>query len=115
MYSKNKLSKTTLRVRNFQVGETIEAKVRRIKHNREPIEEGAPLIFTDPENGTPPLLNPRTDRFDLALDSIDKVEKDNIAKGDGAGDLSEKSSGSDKKPEKVKGKPKTDTPPKADK
>lgn len=111
MYSKNKITKGTLKVNNSSVGETIEQKMRRVLKSGEPIEEGAPAIFTDPEGGVPPLTNVRTDRFDLALDAIESTEKHEIAKTDGAAEVKEaeekpkkgnKSKDSETKPAKPK-------------
>lgn len=62
------------------VGETIEAKVRRIVNNKEPIKDGAPLIYTDRKDGVLPGYNIRTDRFDVAVEAMDKVTKSKLAK-----------------------------------
>jgi len=56
-------------------GERIETKVDRVVHNNEPIKDGAPLIYTERKLGVQPKYNIRTDRFDIAIDAMDKVEK----------------------------------------
>ena len=61
-------------------GETIETKVRRITENKEPISDGAPVIYTDRKDGTKPEFNIRTDRFDIALDAMDYVNRSRTAK-----------------------------------
>ena len=61
-------------------GETIETKVRRITENKEPITDGAPVIYTDRKHGTKPEFNIRTDRFDIALDAMDYVNRSRTAK-----------------------------------
>ena len=50
----------------YQIGESIENKVRRITENNEPITDGAPIIYTNREDGVLPSYNIRTDRWDVA-------------------------------------------------
>ena len=59
----------------IQEGETIETKVARITQNKEPITDSAPIIFTEKKDGVLPAYNIRTDRFDIALDAMDKIGK----------------------------------------
>ena len=40
----------------YQEGESIENKVRRITENNEPITDGAPIIYTNREDGVLPLI-----------------------------------------------------------
>ena len=54
-------------------GETIEAKVRRVVQNNEPISDGAPIIYTERKDGVIPAYDIRTDRWIIALDAMDKV------------------------------------------
>lgn len=61
-------------------GETIERKVARITLTKEPITDTAPIIFTEKKDGVLPAYNIRTDRFDLAIDAMDKIEMERIAK-----------------------------------
>lgn len=67
MYKKNKPNKTSLVVRNSFNGETIEEKVRRIVNNKEPITDGAPLIYTERKDGVQPAYDIRTDKFEPAI------------------------------------------------
>ena len=55
-------------------------KVERITVNREPITDGAPLIYTERKQGVLAGYDIRTDRFDIAIDAMDKVSKSNQAK-----------------------------------
>lgn len=64
-------------------GETIETKVRRIVEEKEPISDTAPIIYTKRENGVIAGFNIRTDRFDVALSAMDKVNKAKIATRNG--------------------------------
>lgn len=61
-------------------GETIETKVSRIINEKAPIEDGAPIIFTERADGILPAYDIRTDRWDLAVDAMDKINKAKIAK-----------------------------------
>lgn len=79
MYERRKPGKSTL-VRNTRYeGETIEQKINRIVNNNEPISDGAPLIYTDRKAGVQPEYDPRTDRFEVAIDAMDKVSKSKLA------------------------------------
>lgn len=82
MYHKQRLTRTSLKVNQAVEGETIEAKVRRIINNKEPIEDGAPIIFTERKEGVKPEYNIRTDRFELAVEAQDKINKGRLAKRD---------------------------------
>ena len=61
-------------------GETIEQKVMRITENNEPIEDGAPIIFTARKDGVLPAYDVRTDRFEIAIDAMNYVAKSNLAR-----------------------------------
>nr|DAT83684.1 MAG TPA: hypothetical protein [Microviridae sp.] len=61
-------------------GETIEEKVNRIVNNNEPITDGAPIIFTEKKDGVLPEYNPRTDRWDIALTAMEKMDRARKAK-----------------------------------
>lgn len=56
-------------------GETIEEKVARVVENKEPIEDGAPIIYTERKDGVIPAYNIRTDKWDIALTAMDQVNK----------------------------------------
>ena len=64
----------------YQEGESIEDKVRRITENNEPITDGAPIIYTNREDGVLPAYNIRTDRWDVAQAAMDAVNQANLAK-----------------------------------
>ena len=61
-------------------GETIETKVRRVVENKEPITDGAPIVYTEKKDGILPQFNIRTDKWEIALDAMDKVQASRIAK-----------------------------------
>ena len=60
-------------------GESIEAKVRRVTQENEPITDGAEMIYTQKADGVKPEFNIRTDKWDIALDAMDKVAASRIA------------------------------------
>lgn len=80
MYKVSKPNKTSLSVNDSYVGETIEKKLRRIENNKEPITDSAPLIYTERKDGVRPEYDIRTDRFEIAVDAMDAVNKAKIAK-----------------------------------
>lgn len=60
--------------------ETIEEKVRRIVDEKEPIEDGAPIIFQPKNEGVRPEYDIRTDRWAVAIEAMDKVSADQLSK-----------------------------------
>lgn len=64
----------------YQLGESIETKVRRITENNEPITDGAPIIYTNRDDGVLPSYNIRTDRWEIAQQAMDAVNQANLAK-----------------------------------
>ena len=72
--------KTALIINQSKEGERIEDKVERIMTNNDPIEDGAPIIYTERKDGVRPEYDPRTDRFDLAVEAMDTASKSNYAK-----------------------------------
>lgn len=80
MYKKTHIDKTAIRINNSLEGETIEAKVRRIMNNNEPISDGAPILYTERNEGVKPEYDIRTDRFEVAIDAMDSLHSEHIAK-----------------------------------
>lgn len=79
-YSKAEPNNDRLHSVEIYEGETIEKKVARITLTNEPITDTAPIIYTEKKDGVLPAYNIRTDRFDLAIDAMDKIEMERIAK-----------------------------------
>lgn len=71
----------------YQLGESIETKVRRITENNEPITDGAPIIYTNRDDGVLPAYNIRTDRWDIAQQAMDAVNQANLAKSKSYGKI----------------------------
>lgn len=61
-------------------GERLETKIERIMSNKEPIKDGAPIIYTERKDGVPAAYNIRTDRWEIAAEAMDKIEKSITAK-----------------------------------
>lgn len=79
MYKKNRIDKSSVVINQRYEGETIEQKIRRVTTNKEPITDGAPLIYTERNQGVLPEYDIRTDRFEVAAEAMDKVQKSKIA------------------------------------
>ena len=73
----------------YQDGESIENKVRRITENNEPITDGAPIIYTNREDGVLPAYNIRTDRWEIAQQAMDAVNQAYLAKSKNFGQIDE--------------------------
>lgn len=73
-------TRTTIELNDSYEGETIEQKVRRITQNQEPITDGAPIIYTERKEGVKPEYDVRTDRFELAVEAMDTVTQQKLAK-----------------------------------
>jgi len=82
MYNTNKIQKSQLKINQTLEGETLEQKINRITVNKEPIKDGAPLLYTERNEGVKAGYNIKTDRFEVALDAMTFVEKSISAKRD---------------------------------
>ena len=60
--------------------ESIEEKGRSIVNENEPIEDGAPIIFLERIDGVKPEFNIRTDRWEIAIEAMDKVSADELSR-----------------------------------
>lgn len=76
----------------YQEGESIENKVRRITENNEPITDGAPIIYTNRDDGVLPAYNIRTDRWEVAQAAMDAVNQANLAKSKNYGKIEQQES-----------------------
>lgn len=79
---RNKIPKkpTTLRRNTGYEGETIEQKIHRIVNNKEPIKDSAPIVYTERKNGVEAQYNIRTDRFEIAVETMDNGAKGHQAR-----------------------------------
>lgn len=76
----NKPGTTVIKRREAVSGEMLEEKVERIVNNKEPIKDGAPLIYIDRKEGIRKSTNIRTDRWEVAIDATESIAKSYKAK-----------------------------------
>jgi heterodisulfide reductase subunit C len=74
-YKTPKIAKTLVNGVAKEYGETIEEKVERVVNNGEPIEDGAPNVYTERKHGLMAEHDIRTDRWEVATDAMDAVQK----------------------------------------
>ena len=79
-YKYKKFKKSQMVSVNTFEGERIETKIERITINNEPIKDGAPLVYRERNEGISQGSNIRTDRFEIAIEAMDKVSKSKVAK-----------------------------------
>lgn len=80
IYSKSGRVKSDIKRECTQVGESLEEMIRRCTESNEPIDSTAPMIYTEEADGVQPQFDPRSDRFDIALEAVDKYNKSMEAK-----------------------------------
>lgn len=95
MYKVPKYSKSLIKSIDIVEGETIEMKVRRMVHSKEPIKDGAPLIYTDKKDGVVKGYDVRTDRWEVAAEAMDKVTAAKVAKSEGKAKMEVSKGGSE--------------------
>ena len=64
-------------------GEIIEDKVKRMTENKEPIKDGAPLVYTEKNEGVKPEHNIRTDKWAIVQEKMDAANKQKFLKSKG--------------------------------
>ena len=91
MYKKTTNLGTGFDVNESTEGERIEEKVERLVNNKEPIRDASPIIYTEKKDGVLPAYNARTDRWEIAVEAMDKVHRSGLAKRDGVIQMNKKS------------------------
>lgn len=56
-------------------GELLITKIKRILDENEPLTDGAPLIYTPKKQGVVPEYNIRTDKWEIAMKAMDRVNE----------------------------------------
>lgn len=56
-------------------GEKIELKIDRMTQNNEPIGDSTPLVYTARKDGVIAAYDIRTDKWDIALEAMEKVNR----------------------------------------
>lgn len=80
MYKVSQYHETSIERNESMEGETIEMKIERVVNNKEPITDGAPIIYSERDKGVISAYNIRTDRFEIAVEAMDAVTKTAIGK-----------------------------------
>ena len=80
MYKIPKIQSANIGGVETYAGETIEEKVNKILTQNEPITDGAELNYTERKDGVKAEFDIRTDRFEHAIDAMERVVKSHIAK-----------------------------------
>lgn len=73
-------NKGTIRCNESTIAKSIEEEMRIVTENKEPIKASVNLIYQERKEGVQPEYDIRTDRFDIALEAMDKVSKSIQAK-----------------------------------
>lgn len=105
-----------IRVSNFagmikmnETGETLIKKCQRILDEGEPLTDGAPIIYTPKQEGVRPECNVRTDKWDIAMEAMDRVNSYKLSEY-----LKEGTKETPNKPEEKKDEGKTEPNPARD-
>ena len=70
-----------LKINRTEEGEFLHTKIERMIANKEDITEGvSQLIYTERKEGVRPEFNPRADKWDIALEGMDKASKSALAR-----------------------------------
>lgn len=85
MYKNQKMPKETLTGVRSYAAESIEAKIRRVMTNKEPIKDSAPLIYTERAEGVLPDYDIRTDKYEHLVEGHDALTKSKRARKEGIG------------------------------
>lgn len=113
MYTTPQFRNGKIKFNKSKQGETIEQKIERIVNNKEPIKDGAPLLYTERKEGIKASTNIRTDRWEIAVEASNKIAKSYKARREERGltakDKSREPVKKDDKVESTQGKEETST------
>ena len=71
---------TQFRVESYE-GQSIEDRCKKLVETGEPIKDTSPLIYTPKEKGVMPQYDVRADKWEIAQDAMDRVNRERVAKG----------------------------------
>lgn len=101
MYNQNKITETSIDLNQSTEGEPLENKIERMMNNEAGIEQEVEMQYTDRKDGVRPEYNPRTDKWDLAAETMELASTNTLeARKEKLKELSEKQDG---KPESTQG------------
>lgn len=78
MYKPIKAKPTSIKKNTSYQGERLEIKINRIINNKEPIKDGAPIIYTERKDGVRPEYDIRHDKWETAVDAMTKVSENRV-------------------------------------
>lgn len=81
-YSKKIKQTTQISCNESYEAQSLEEQIKAATIGNQKIQADGSLIFTERKKGVEPQYNIRTDRFDLALDQIEKYDKMTAAQRD---------------------------------
>lgn len=62
-------------------GQSIENRCKKLVETGEPIKDTSPLIYTPKQKGVMPQYDVRTDKWEIAQNAMDRVNRERLAKG----------------------------------
>lgn len=93
MYKTPKFRQTSAKRNESVEGESLEMKIDRFVNNKEPMDDnGSEKIYMERKEGVSAAYNIRTDRFEIAVEAMDKVTKSYAAKREEKAKISESDS-----------------------
>ena len=88
MYKAPVIERSSIKSNTSTEGETLEDKIDRFVNNKETItDQGSPMIYMERSEGINKAYNFRTDRFEVAIEAMDKVAKSYAARREERGKL----------------------------
>jgi len=81
MYKKPIFKNSSIHRSTTEIGQPIQDKIKNILEQNENLNE-APLIYTEKADGVMAGYNIRTDKWEIAIEAMDKINKIRTAKGE---------------------------------
>lgn len=81
MYKVPRFKSSSITLKATERGDLLQTKIKRLLENKENLDE-APLIYTEKKDGVQPQYNIRTDKWEIAIDAMDKVNQIRTAKSE---------------------------------
>lgn len=88
-----RIVQNNLTVNESAEGETLEQQIERMISNKEPITNADALMYTERKDGVRPETNIRTDRFEIAIEATDKIQRSYSARREERQKLKEQENG----------------------
>lgn len=82
MYKKVIHKRTQLKVNTSREGVTLPTRIERMMKNKEDVPNERPLIYTEAKDGVLPNYNIKADKFEIALEAMDRTERATLAQGE---------------------------------